>query len=207
MKKNDCTRFRSYALVCYNRNFIESFISDNSIKSYYWILHDKDKLDNGDLKPVHYHVVVTFNYAIIPKKFESICDAYIFLESEDTNYFYEPVNSLSAVLLYLTHRNDPDKFQYSFSLIYTNNLTYLSSVYSYDTTKENDAYNIVMALIDGVPYEELLKLYGRDFVFHYRQYLLMADLIEAERLGDPSSPRSNKYRHELILKKYGILFD
>lgn len=207
MKKNDITRFRSYSIVCYNVHFVESLISDKSIKSYYWISHDNDKLDDVQLKPLHYHLVVTFNYAIIPNKLMSICDAYMLLEDSDTNYFYEPVNSLPSVLLYLTHRSNPDKFQYSYSSILTNNSTYLASVYSYDTTKENDAFNIVMALIDGVSYEELLKIYGRDFVFHYRQYLLMADLIEAERLGDTSSPRSNKYRHELILKKYGILFD
>jgi hypothetical protein len=47
--------------VCYHKSQLDEIISSTDIKSYAWILHDKDKQPNSDgLKKPHYHFLVQF---------------------------------------------------------------------------------------------------------------------------------------------------
>jgi len=76
------------------------------IKSWAIITHDKDTLPNGQLKPPHFHCVMTFSNA---KTIRSIADAI----GVEMQYVEKIRSSSKAARLYLIHRNDPDKYQYS----------------------------------------------------------------------------------------------
>ena len=77
-----------------------------TIKEYACILHDKDTDTSGNLKKPHYHLVINFGRGVETKNCEK--------------WFGCAPNAISKIkgrwkdaLLYLTHRNSPEKYQYS----------------------------------------------------------------------------------------------
>ena len=77
-----------------------------NLKSYAIIVHDKDVLPNGELKPAHFHCVLTFSNA---KTIKSIADG-IGIEMQ---YVEKIRTTTKSARLYLIHRNNPEKYQYS----------------------------------------------------------------------------------------------
>ncbi|HQE50624.1 MAG TPA: Rep family protein, partial [Fervidobacterium sp.] len=77
-----------------------------NLKSYAIITHDKDILPNGELKPAHFHCVLTFSNATTIK---SIADTI----GVEMQYVEKIRATTKSARLYLIHRNDPDKYQYS----------------------------------------------------------------------------------------------
>jgi len=75
------------------------------IKSWAIITHDKDVLPNGELKPPHFHAVVTFSNATTIK---SIADCI----GVEMQYVEKIRTTTKSARLYLIHRNDPEKYQY-----------------------------------------------------------------------------------------------
>lgn len=72
---------------------------------YAYILHDRDIMENGELKKPHYHVLLRFPNATWSTK---VCKDLGIQE----NYIEKP-RSFNSALLYLIHFNDTDKTQYS----------------------------------------------------------------------------------------------
>ena len=79
---------------------------------YAYILHDKDKDDYGHKKKDHYHFYIEFPN---PRYLNSIAKD---LEI-DSNYI-EKVYDKKGILNYLTHRNQPEKYQYDIKEVKTN---------------------------------------------------------------------------------------
>ena len=77
-----------------------------NLKSYAIITHDRDTLPNGQLKPAHFHCVLTFSNATTIK---SIADCI----GVEMQYVEKIRSTTKSARLYLIHRNDPDKYQYS----------------------------------------------------------------------------------------------
>lgn len=77
-----------------------------NLKTYAIIDHDRDTRDDGELKKKHFHIVLTFadttTSTTIAKKMH--------LEEQ---YINKIKTSTKSAELYLIHKNDPDKFQYS----------------------------------------------------------------------------------------------
>lgn len=76
---------------------------------YASILHDSDYNEDGELKKAHYHVIIrthnaTWNSAICKE---------LGLELNLT----EQVRNLDNSLMYLLHFNEPNKYQYDYSLV------------------------------------------------------------------------------------------
>lgn len=76
------------------------------IKSWAIITHDKDKLLNGQLKPAHFHCILTFSNA---KTIKSIADCI----GVEMQYVEKIRTTTKSARLYLIHRNNPEKYQYS----------------------------------------------------------------------------------------------
>lgn len=75
------------------------------LKSYAIITHDKDLLPNGQLKPPHFHCVLTFSNATTIK---SIADCI----GVEMQYVEKIRTTTKSARLYLIHRNNPEKYQY-----------------------------------------------------------------------------------------------
>jgi hypothetical protein len=76
------------------------------LKSYAIITHDKDLLPNGQIKPAHFHCVLTFSNA---KTIKSIADCI----GVEMQYVEKIRTTTKSARLYLIHRNNPEKYQYT----------------------------------------------------------------------------------------------
>lgn len=169
-----------------------------NIKSYAFIYHDKDIYFNdilddkneiihkkGDLKTPHYHIYLKLKsnrYAdeikrwFMPKE----------LKDENGlpyNCLSQKVKSSVACIDYLTHKNEPDKYQYSESDIIS---------YNIESVLDNDAIDnsidIVEDMLTGFSTRELVKRYGRDFIYHYSSYSAIVAKIKYEDAISPDNP-------------------
>ena len=169
-----------------------------NIKSYAFILHDKDIYLNdilddknelihkkGDLKVSHFHIYLKLKsnrYADEIKRW--------FMPKELTDENGLPYNCLSqnvkssvACIEYLTHKNEPEKYQYSENDVIS---------YNIDSVLENDAIDnsidIVEDMLSGFSTRELVKRYGRDFIYHYSSYSAIVAKIKYEDAISPDNP-------------------
>lgn len=119
-------RSRRWALVvnesakCYD-TLLDLLLNLKNL-SYAVILHDKDITEEGEPKKPHYHVILDYNnpheFSAISNKFEG---AHI-----------ENIKSFENAIQYLTHKNNPEKYQYRFEDIKTNNIDWLNEAYNID---------------------------------------------------------------------------
>lgn len=77
-----------------------------NIKDYAVVIHDRDVLDNGEPKKKHFHAVLTFSNAT------TIWAVAKWLGVQP-QYVEKIKNTVKSARLYLVHRNDTEKFQYS----------------------------------------------------------------------------------------------
>ena len=85
---------------------IKKGITSNYIQDYAYILHDSDLKDDGTPKKPHWHVALRLKYATNSKY---IAEAFNVKEQ----YIGRVKGKWVDVLMYLTHENAPEKYQYS----------------------------------------------------------------------------------------------
>lgn len=76
-----------------------------NIKSYAIIIHDKDLLDSWEPKKKHFHIVLTFKNATTIWAVAK----WLWVECQ---YIEKIRTTTKSAMLYLVHRNNPEKFQY-----------------------------------------------------------------------------------------------
>lgn len=84
-----------------------------SLKKYAFIVHDKDTLDNGQPKKPHFHIVLTFSNA-------TTSDVIAKIMQVEEQYINKIRTTTKSAMLYLVHRNDPNKYQYNPSEVIAN---------------------------------------------------------------------------------------
>lgn len=141
-----------------------------SIRAYAVIDHNKDE------KEPHRHFVIrthsTWTPTAVLKWFPRPFD----INGKEINTFIEIVHDRQGIVDYLTHKNELDKHHYDESEIIDHGLTDL--VPQGETS--DDTFEIIEMMLQGVPTRELVRLYGRDFLYHYGAYKAVADQIRAE---------------------------
>lgn len=85
-----------------------------------FIQHNEDVDENGELKLNHYHVVLEYENA---RAFESIQKTF-------KGAHIEKCANMNASIQYLTHKNHPNKHQYDFNEITTNDTKWLETSYN-----------------------------------------------------------------------------
>lgn len=91
----------------------------NKIKFYASIIHDKDKLDNGEPKTPHCHIVIeTYEKWTHLGALKEIANH---LAINKDLISLEGSNNEYLLIQYLTHKNQPSKTQYDYEKIKTNN--------------------------------------------------------------------------------------
>lgn len=84
-----------------------------NLKKYAFIVHDKDTLDNGQPKKPHFHIVLTFSNA-------TTSDVIAKVMQVEEQYINKIRTTTKSAMLYLVHRNDPNKYQYNPSEVIAN---------------------------------------------------------------------------------------
>lgn len=99
-------RSKGFNLVLYPEDEKHAFALEKIKQSYDYacILHDMDIDENGVIKKLHYHIVITFKNA----KWNTA----LAKELEITENYIQEARSVKRSLLYLIHYYDEDKYQY-----------------------------------------------------------------------------------------------
>lgn len=138
-----------------------------------WALIDHNK----DTKEPHRHLVMRTNSSWKPTqvlKWFKGSDEW----GDACNTFIEVVHDRTAICEYLTHENDSDKYHYDQSEIIDHGLCDLLP----SSECADDTFEIVEKMVQGVSVRELVRLYGRDFVYHYGNYVAVVNAIREEEL-------------------------
>ena len=126
-----------------NKDFVKYFY-DNGIKCAISPLHCCDRGENGAIKKEHYHVVMLFNGGRTEKQVMEI--AKDLNAPEHVQKVYDKQNRYE----YLTHKNNPEKYQYrSEDIIHIN-------CYSYDFIDED--YKCILDYIDDNKIKSIVGL-------------------------------------------------
>lgn len=142
-----------------------------SIRAWAMIDHDKDA------KEAHRHIVIRTNGSWKPTQ---VLKWFVGTDERGNacNTFIEVVHDRTAICEYLTHENDTDKHHYDQSEIIDHGLCDLLP----SSECADDTFEIVEKMVQGVSVRELVRLYGRDFVYHYGNYVAVVNAIKEEEL-------------------------
>ena len=167
---------KSYAFIYHNKDIYLNDIIDDKNE----ILHKK-----GDLKTPHYHIYLRFKTNRDPDEIKRWFMPKGLLDENGLPYncLSQKVKSSVACIDYLTHKNEPEKYQYSENDIIS---------YNIDSVLDNDcidnSIDIVEDMLSGSPTRELVKRYGRDFIYHYSSYSAIVAKIKYEDAISPDNP-------------------
>lgn len=170
-------RSRNWCIVTYDPPDVCLEYLLKSCRYFAYIRHDLDLNPDGlTFKEPHYHVIVCLRNA---RTFSSISKCSQGIQ----NIFVEPCINLASSFAYLTHKNDPDKFPYLPDLIESNNLGWFYSL-TPDFNESDISLTIIDDIISNKPLREMVRLYGRDFIIHYKQYRSIACIIAEQESRD-----------------------
>lgn len=83
---------------------------------------------------------------------------------------------------YLLHKDDPDKYQYAPDQLIQDDPIFWEKYDKGMIDEPDGGYKIVNDLISGAPYRTLVMKYGRDFIYHAKQYEDCANKIRLEEM-------------------------
>lgn len=180
---------------------------NKQIRGYAYIYHDKDEAEK------HYHLLIRTYDAWTTEqiaKWFSLCKDE---NGEYVNTLNEPITDILAIRNYLTHMDADSikagKHQYDESEIIDRNL--LRTIEKKDS--HDFTYQIILLMEAKTPLRDLLRIYGKDFLYHYRQYKeFLEDMQEQEqrqRAYDgviPLVPTEKKYHWFEIDPDQELLF-
>lgn len=157
-------RFRNFAFILYPESSPADWESKLSALHIPCVLsppHDKDVDENGQVKKLHFHVILKFDSVkTIPQVLN-----YLWTSGFSHVEFVEPIKSLKSYERYLIHMDDPDKFQYK-----KEDVKCFSGA-SYLDDEEN-SFLIVNEILDYINTYELKNrrsMSSRDFIDIARQ--------------------------------------
>lgn len=157
--KHVTNRYYSFRIITYARE--EEF--QNLLKygtKWEYIFHDKDEKEDGTLKEPHWHI------NIILKEWKTIKGVCNLIEGSQ-NSLAIPMNDKREAHEYLTHKNDPDKFQYEENLIKSSEKKLWEDTES--KTDENENFLRIIENRTITLREKAIKL-GKDYMKNYYKY-------------------------------------
>ena len=149
-------RDRKFALLLYPEDSTHMDALEIVKKSYdcAYILHDKDKDENGFLKKAHYHVVLTSG---TNQKWNTA----LAKELQLAENYIEVCRNVDRALEYLIHYNDSDKFEYPIEEVHGSMKTRLTSLLGASDKTEGEK---VIELIEVIENADKIRMI--DFAKH-----------------------------------------
>lgn len=191
MKKSMKSKLYNLIVYC-PADFIQKVLISkmNQIDYYAYIYHDCDvytkdvyvdgviKHSQGELKVPHTHIVLMLKAWRYVKDIKSWF-AYVDETGENCSVLYrDAVGTIADCLKYLDHSNAPNKHQYDKSLIVSYNIDW-DDIAKYDDADApvDNTYDILRDMLSGEDLMTMVKRYGRDFVYHYSSFGMLAERI------------------------------
>lgn len=175
IEKPSKKRTRVFSIVTYiTEKDIQNVLTSHSrsLRSFAYIRHDKDESEP------HFHLLIRTYDAWTSTQISKWFDT--FKLKDNTNTFVEPANDLYALQEYITHSDyqsiQEGKHRYNIEEVVDGGLfDMIEAKDSYD-----DTYEIINALLQGVPTKVLIRRYGKKLIYHYSQFMAVKEAIERE---------------------------
>ena len=175
IQKPSTKRTRVFSIITY---VSEADIQDairthtKSLRAFAYILHDRDEAEP------HYHLLLRTYDAWSSTQITKWFDKYKLRDNNNT--FVEPATDLHALQEYITHSDyqsiKEGKHQYSVEEVVDGGL--------FDMIEQKDSYDgtfeIVNAMLQGVPTRTLVRRYGKQLIYHYSQFCAIVEAINSE---------------------------
>lgn len=165
-------RYYSFRIITYATPEEFRTLLENT-KSYEYIYHDKDTKENGEPKEPHYHINAIF---ASNKSINNVCQ----MVKSEQNTLAIPMGDRKTAHEYLTHKNDPEKYQYKEEDIVT---TKGKEIYKETKDKENEMEEFLNIICDGslTEREKAIKC-GKDYIRYYEKYEKFRRIITQEEI-------------------------
>lgn len=145
---------------------------------YAYIYHDRDVKESGEIKEPHWHILLTVKgsttFGALLQHFKRAGEANTRLLPITRDYIADRFR-------YLTHKSNPEKYQYDAQAIRTNDLEYYQGTinrYERQAAKEEANEALVADLLgDEFSIRSMALKYGRDFIVHMKQYVTFRALV------------------------------
>lgn len=164
-------RAYNWRIVSYST---EEKIKDFCIKygsKWEYILHNKDIKEDGTPKENHYHINITLK---VWKSRKAICEAI----DEEQNSFAIEMTDKEKAHRYLTHKDNPEKYQYEESGIKSN--------FKWEEGKQKQATTeefLKIAESKELSMREKAILLGRDYIRNYTYYQGYIEKMQWEEIS------------------------
>ena len=175
---NRTSRYFSLISYCSARD-IEKILANHrsSIRAYAYIYHNADEVTP------HFHILIRTLSSWKPLALCKWFSACVDDSGAPVNTFCEIASSIDSLVPYILHETEESiadgKHRYDKSEIISYRLFDLKM----QTDSFDSSYEVVKAMILGVPARELVRRYGRDYVYHFNAYQAVVDKIVTEEDG------------------------
>lgn len=171
---------RRFCAISYlDRRTIISILQnkDKLVRNYAVICHDRDVDENGLPKETHCHLVILFNYPYKLQTVENWFKGWTDTDGKPVNTFVEVCTSPHGSYVYFTHKEHPQKVQYSEDEIVCKNRNEFKVD---DFSCEDNAFIALDLVLKGETRYNIAKRIGRDFIYHYQSIMTLAHDISFE---------------------------
>ena len=175
-------RTRNVSVMSYletEKEVMEVIKNRKMIVRYAFIRHDKDEAEP------HFHIALVLSDPVavlsVAKWFAD--------PKRNINAFGEKTGDNRAIYGYLTHKNEPDKYQYPESDIRSNDHDYFRSA----EAVTDIAVLIMEDMLAGKSRRELFRRYGSAFIWRYNAYKTLYEDIQVEIKDEEYQRRQAEY--------------
>ena len=156
-------RYYSFSIVSYaSVNEILPLVS--GCRHYVYILHDKDVNEDGSPRSPHFHILCTFAQN---KSFNAVAS----LVESNQNTFVQQLQDVGGAFSYLTHQNNPEKYQYNSYDLVSDDIDYwIDRIPDYEEKKNKNDEFVDDLLSDDFDVVSMARKYGRDFIKNISKY-------------------------------------
>lgn len=165
-------QYTFFTFVCYNLDDLDRIIKDENVRNYALIKHQPE----ADKKAVHWHIIVRCEN----KTTWTMWNEREFLE----NVIIAPaVYRAGAYKMYeyLIHKNNPEKIQYKYEDIVSDDKQYWESLKTVGSStrccSSGDNLSFLDDLLNLSPFDMAVK-YGRDYIKNYTKYRDFREIIK-----------------------------
>lgn len=168
--------------VTYTKEDIQKILDEWSQKkkmSFYFIEHDEDE-DN-----VHFHIVIEFAH---PTSFDVVKNHFPYGSIQECLQSYDGRGKVQYSVQYLIHMNHPNKYQYKWEDVITNNLAKLEEYKVPHSMKLNARLKILLdKILAGEIKEYNIDLIDSDLYIKYKRQIERAfEYVNNQYLKDPN---------------------
>lgn len=179
-RRNNCGRSRAWSWIVYDDPAVYFSACLAECAHWAYAYHDKD-----EGKVPHWHLLLIFRNAKTLAAAKS-------LSTTTQNIIDQELNSRLSMYRYLTHKDDPDKFQYSDDIVHCDDPEYWNNLSDDVTTTSGEkAQSIIDDILVGVDPYVMAGRYGYHFMLNYSRLKEYAEEVRARRRIDEAKKRAD----------------